>query len=225
MHDRPLISVEQVTLRYGRHEPILRDATCAIRGGEYVFITGPSGSGKTTFLRLLFRDLLPTNGRILIAGQDIDGLRPRQLAYFRRRVGVVFQDFKLLPTRTVFQNVALALRVSGLPRKEIRERVDRILARVNLTHRQDAVPSEISGGEQQRVAIARAMVGNPTILLADEPTGNLDRRIAVEIFDLFEGFNQRGTTVIVATHDLASAVERGKRVLRLEHGSLREGLM
>ena len=225
MHDRPLISVEQVTIRYGRHEPILRDVSCGIRAGEYVVVTGPSGSGKTTFLRLLFRDLLPTNGQILVAGQDIDGLRPRQLAYFRRRVGVVFQDFKLLPTRTVFQNVALALRVASAPRKEIRERVDRILARVNLTHRQDAVPSEISGGEQQRVAIARAMVGNPTILLADEPTGNLDRQTAIEIFDLFEGFNQRGTTVIVATHDVASAVERGKRVLRLERGSLREGLV
>jgi len=225
MHERPLIAAEQVSLRYGRHEPVLRDVSFTIRGGEYVFVTGPSGSGKTTLLRLLFRDLTPTTGRILVAGQDLDSLRPREIAYFRRRIGVVFQDFKLLPKRTVFQNVALALRVAGVPRKEIRERVERILARVNLTHRQDAIPSEISGGEQQRVAIARAMVGNPSILLADEPTGNLDRQIAVEIFDLFEGFNQRGTTIIVATHDLASALERGKRVFRLERGSLREGLL
>lgn len=224
MRDQPLISVERVTMRYGRHEPVLREVTCTIRSGEYVFVTGPSGSGKTTFLRLLFRDLLPTSGRIVVAGRDIDSFRPRELAYYRRRIGVVFQDFKLLPTHTVFQNVALALRVGGVPRREIRERVERILARVNLTHRQDAFPPEISGGEQQRTAIARAMVGNPSILLADEPTGNLDRQIAVEIFDLFETFHQRGTTVIVATHDLVSAIERGKRVLRLERGSLREGL-
>jgi cell division transport system ATP-binding protein len=217
--------MDHVTMRYGRGDPILREVSCTIQPGEFVFIVGPSGAGKTTLARLLFRDLVPTEGVITVAGENLADLSPRELAHFRRRVGVVFQDFKLLPHRSVSQNVALALRVSGTPRKVIRENVDRILQRVSLMHRYDALPSEISGGEQQRAAIARAMVGNPSILIADEPTGNLDPQISVDIFDLFEGFNLRGTTVIVATHDLASAVERGKRVLRIEGGYLTEGLL
>ncbi|MBM3213496.1 cell division ATP-binding protein FtsE [Candidatus Poribacteria bacterium] len=224
MSAQPIIQIEHVTMRYGRHEPVLNDVSCDILPGEFVFIVGASGAGKTTLLRLLFRDLLPTKGRVVIGGQDIDSLRPRQLAHFRRRVGVVFQDFKLLPHRTVHQNVSLALRVARKPRREIREAVDRMLTRVSLTHRRDGIPEEISGGEQQRVAIARAMVGNPAILLADEPTGNLDHRLASDIYDLFEGFNLRGTTVLIATHDLSSAVERGKRVIRIDRGTLREGL-
>ena len=172
----------------------------------------------------MFRDLVPTTGQVIVAGQNLRRIRPGQLAHFRRRIGVVFQDFKLLPNRTVFENVAIALKVTGESRPKIRERVDHILPRVGLAHRRNALPAEISGGEQQRVAIARAMVNNPMILLADEPTGNLDPGLSVDIMDLFEGFNLRGTTVMIATHDTALAVERKKRVLRLEDASVREGL-
>ena len=220
-----MIEVSRATMRYGRQNPVLREASFRIAPGEFVFLTGPSGAGKTTLLRLLFRDLTPTEGNIIVAGQNLRRIKSRQLAHFRRRVGIVFQDFKLLNGRTVYQNVAFALRVTGASRREIRRRVDQILPRVGLTHRRDGLPEEISGGEQQRVAIARAMVNNPLILLADEPTGNLDPQLAVDILDLFEGFHQRGTTVLVATHDTSTAIERRKRVLRLEDGRVHEGLV
>ena len=220
----PMIDASGVTVRYGRHDPVLNNASFTINSGDFTFVLGASGSGKTTLLRLLFRDILPVEGSVLVAGQNLRRLRGRGLAHFRRQVGFVFQDFKLLPKRTVFDNIGMALRVTGSTRKQIRERVDHILPRVGLTHRRDAYPAEISGGEQQRVAIARAMVGNPMILLADEPTGNLDPHMSVAVLDLFEGFNLRGTTVVIATHDTATAIERGKRVLRIEGGAVREGL-
>jgi cell division transport system ATP-binding protein len=220
----PMIDASGVTIRYGRHEPVLDKANFTIHSGDFTFVLGASGSGKTSLLRLLFRDVLPTEGSVVVAGQSLQRLRGRGLAHFRRQVGFVFQDFKLLPGRTVYENIGMALRVTGCSRKQVRDRVEHILPRVGLTHRRNAYPAEISGGEQQRVAIARAMVGNPMILFADEPTGNLDPHLSVAILDLFEGFNLRGTTVVIATHDTATAVERGKRVLRIEDRKVREGV-
>lgn len=220
MSAQPIIQIEHVTMRYGRHEPVLNDVSCDILPGEFVFIVGASGAGKTTLLRLLFRDLLPTKGRVVIGGQDIDSLRPRQLAHFRRRVGVVFQDFKLLPHRTVHQNVSLALRVARKPRREIREAVDRMLTRVSLTHRRDGIPEEISGGEQQRVAIARAMVGNPAILLADEPTGNLDSVNGQRVTALLRRLvDEQQNTIVMVTHDSGVAAQANRLI------SFRDGLV
>ena len=220
----PMINASGVTVRYGRDDPVLERADFRVHSGDLTFILGASGSGKTTLLRLLFRDVAPAEGSVVVGGQNLRRLRGGQLAHFRRQAGFVFQDFKLLPRRTVAENIGLALRVTGASRRQIRERVDAILPRVGLEHRKHAYPTQISGGEQQRVAIARAMVGNPMILLADEPTGNLDPHLSVAILDMFEGFSLRGTTVVIATHDTATAVERSKRVLRIEDRKVREGV-
>jgi cell division transport system ATP-binding protein len=220
----PMIDASGVTVRYGRNDPVLERADFRVHSGDFTFILGASGSGKTTLLRLLFRDVAPSEGSVVVGGQNLRRLRGGKLAQFRRQVGFVFQDFKLLPRRTVAENIGLALRVTGASRRHIRDRVDGILPRVGLEHRKHAYPAEISGGEQQRVAIARAMVGNPMILLADEPTGNLDPSLSVAILDMFEGFHLRGTTVIIATHDTATAIERNKRVLRIEDRKVREGI-
>jgi cell division transport system ATP-binding protein len=200
----------------------LRDLTLEIGKGELVFLTGPSGAGKTTLLELLFAAERPTEGQILVLGRNIARLGEAQIPRLRRKIGVVFQDFKLLPTLTVEQNVALALEVTGTPPREIRTRVFAMLKRVGLQHRRASYPLTLSAGEQQRVAIARALVNEPSILLADEPTGNLDPDLTIEIMELIAGVAARGTAVVVATHEIALVERFGERRIRLEAGRLVE---
>ena len=217
-----MIEVFEVGMSYKRHIDVLRDISFQVEKGEFVFLVGPSGAGKTTVLRILCRELIPTSGQIIIAGQNLSRLSRAQIPYLRRKIGMVFQDFKLLPNKTVQGNIALAMKVAGTPRSEIRVTVNQLLHQMSLVHRRDALPEEISGGEQQRVAIARAIANNPSVLLADEPTGNLDPKLSLEIMHLFENFNFQGTTVLVATHDLALVQQLGKRVIRIEDGRIVE---
>jgi len=200
----------------------LHDVSLEVRKGEFVFLTGPSGAGKTTLLRLLFAEERPTEGQILVLGRNIARLRESAVPRLRRRIGVVFQDFKLLSRRTVEENVRLALDVTGTPRREARSRVFQVLKQVGLQHRRFHHPLSLSGGEQQRVALARALVNEPEILLADEPTGNLDPELTLEIMDLVVGTATRGTTVLVATHDLSLIERYARRTLRLEGGRVVE---
>jgi len=217
-----VIQLFNVSKEYGRFRHALTEVNCTIERGEFVFLTGPSGAGKSTFLKLLFREEPPTSGQILVNGRNIGVLPSSQVPYFRRTVGVVFQDFKLIARKTVFENIAFVQNVLGLPRAEQKRRAYQVLKRVGLHHQMNAFPDELSGGEQQRVAIARAIVNEPTLLLADEPTGNLDPALSEEIMRLFAEINIRGTTVLVATHDYGLIRRMGKRVLTLERGRLRE---
>ena len=200
----------------------LQDVSLEFAKGEFAFLTGPSGAGKTTLLELLFGAEQPSEGQIVVLGRNISRLGNRAIPQLRRRIGVVFQDFKLLPRLTVEANVGLALDVLGTPRRETRARVFAILKQLGLQHRRDHHPLSLSGGEQQRVAIARALVNEPEILLADEPTGNLDPDLTLEIMDLVAGAALRGTTVLVATHELDLVARYGKRVVRLEGGRVVE---
>jgi cell division transport system ATP-binding protein len=202
--------------------PALRDVSLEVDRGEFVFLTGSSGAGKTTLLQLLFAAERPSEGQILVLGRNITRLRESAVPALRRRLGVVFQDFKLLNARTVEENVGMALDVVGTPRRETRSRVFGVLKQVGLQNRRDHHPLSLSGGEQQRVAIARALVGEPEILLADEPTGNLDPELTVEIMELLVAAATRGTTVLVATHDHGLLERYHKRILRLEAGRLVE---
>jgi cell division transport system ATP-binding protein len=189
-----------------------------IERGEFAFITGPSGSGKSTLLRLLYRAELPDQGRILFMGRDVARLAPRAIPALRRNVGVVFQDFKLVPGWSAFENVAIALEVLGLPNRVVRTRVGEVLERVGLTGRGDVNVEVLSGGEQQRVAVARAIVGDPALILADEPTGNLDPQLAIDILGLFEDIHETGATVLFATHDRTLLDVRPRRVVVLDEG-------
>jgi len=200
----------------------LHDVTFEIAKGELVFLTGSSGAGKTTLLRSLFAAERPSEGQVLVLGRNVGRLSERAIPALRRRIGVVFQDFKLLPRRTVEENVRVVLDVAGLPRREARSRVFQRLKEVGLQHRRYHHPLSLSGGEQQRVALARALVGDPDLLLADEPTGNLDPELTIEIMDLIVGASLRGTTVVVATHDMALIERYAKRRIRLEGGRLVE---
>jgi cell division transport system ATP-binding protein len=217
-----VIQLFRVSKEYGRFRHALVDVTCSIDRGEFVFLTGPSGAGKSTFLKLLFRAEPPTAGQILVNGRNIAVLPDSQVPYFRRTIGVVFQDFKLIARKTVFENIAFVQSVLGLPRAEQKRRAYQVLKRVGLHHQMNALPAELSGGEQQRIAIARAIVNEPTLLLADEPTGNLDPVLSEEIMRLFAEINIRGTTVLVATHDFDLVRRMGKRVLTLERGHVLE---
>jgi len=200
----------------------LRDVSIELAKGEFVFLTGPSGAGKTSLLRLIFGAELPSEGQIVVLGRNIARLGESAVPPLRRKIGVVFQDFKLLPRRSVEENVALALQVTGTPPRETRARVFAILKQLGLQHRRYHHPLSLSGGEQQRVAIARALVNEPQILLADEPTGNLDPELTVEIMDLIASAALRGTTVVVATHELEIVRRYGKRAVRLEGGRIVE---
>lgn len=188
--------------------------------GEFVFLTGPSGAGKSTLLKLIFCDEPATSGQLLLFGKNVAKIGSRAIPYVRRNIGVVFQDFKLLPQRTVAENVALPLEVRGIPDREIKKKVRVLLRSVGLEHRGDKFPPSLSGGEQQRVAVVRALAGDPTLLLADEPTGNLDPERTLEVMDLLYGANARGTTVVVATHDRSLLERYKKRVVLLERGRL-----
>lgn len=218
----PLIRLFHVSKTYATGSFALHDLSVEIRKGELVFLTGPSGAGKTTLMKLLFAAERPSEGQILVLGRNVARLGERRIPALRRRIGVVFQDFKLIPTRSVEDNVALALEVLGRPRREVRSKVFAMLRRVGLQHRRHELPPALSGGEQQRVALARALVNEPAILLADEPTGNLDAELTLEIMDLVAAAAARGTTVLVATHDLALIRRYARRTLRLEAARLIE---
>jgi cell division transport system ATP-binding protein len=221
-HGQPAVRLYHVSKSYSAGHFALRDVSLEFGRGEFVFLTGPSGAGKTTLMRLIFAAERPSEGQILVLGRNAPRLGPRAVPPLRRRIGVVFQDFKLLPRRTVEENVALALEVVGTPRREVRARVFAVLKQLGLQHRRFHHPPSLSGGEQQRVAIARALVNEPDILLADEPSGNLDHDLAIEIMDLIASAATRGTTVVVATHDLALVERYGRRSVRLEAGRVVE---
>lgn len=218
-----MIHIYGVSMRYKQDIEVLHDVNMSVEKQEFAFLVGPSGAGKSTVLRLLYRELIPTEGQIVVAGQNLSKIKSAQLPHFRRKLGVVFQDFKLLPNKTVAQNIAFPMRVTGARRSRIKRNVDKALEWTNLTHRRDALPEDISGGEQQRTSIARAMVNDPLLILADEPTGNLDPELSMEIMDMFNRLNQQGTTVLVATHDINLVERMGKRVVRIERGRIVEG--
>jgi len=216
--------IESVKLSklYKRGVYALRELSISIDKGEFLFLTGPSGAGKSTFLRLLLREDLPSDGRLRVMGRDLATLKPPQVQAYRRSVGFVFQDFRLIPRFTVFQNVAFVMRVLGLPLATQQRKTFQVLKWVGLQHRMNAFPEELSGGEQQRVAIARALVNDPQLVLADEPTGNLDPDLSLEIMNLFREINARGTTVVVATHDRELIRRVGRRAVTLDHGRIVE---
>jgi len=217
-----MIEARQVSKMYGRGVYALRELTLRIDKGEFVFLTGPSGAGKSTLLRLLLRQDVPSEGQLIVGGRNLAELSPRQVQAYRRSLGFVFQDFKLLPRKTVLENVALVPRVLGVPMSQQQRRTFQVLKWVGLQHRMSAYPQELSGGEQQRIAIARALVNEPVIILADEPTGNLDPDLSLEIMNLLREINARGTTVLVATHDRELIRRVGRRALTLEHGRIVE---
>ena len=214
-----MIKLENVTKHYmGGQVVALKNADAEIQKGEFVFLVGPSGSGKSTFIRLLNHEEVPDEGRIFVAGKDIVKLSPWKVPFLRRNIGCVFQDFKLLPNKTVYENVAFALEVIGRPNNVIRSQVPAILELVGLSDKERNMPNELSGGEQQRVSIARAFVNRPLILLADEPTGNLDPNTSVGIMRLLDRINRTGTTVVMCTHDRSIVDSMRRRVLQLDRG-------
>ncbi|MCE5198677.1 MAG: cell division ATP-binding protein FtsE [Armatimonadota bacterium] len=213
-----MIHLENVSVEYPNGVRALKDVSISIYKGEFIFLVGSTGSGKSTFLSLLYRGMLPTQGKVVVDGEDITSLKPSAVPYLRRKLGIVFQDFKLLPQKNVWENMAFALRVIGTDPREIRRRIGDVLELVGLTHRCDSFPHQMSGGEQQRAAIARALINHPTLLIADEPTGNLDPATSWEIMQLLEQINVRGTTVLVATHDSQIVDRMKKRVIQLEAG-------
>ena len=216
----PVISLRNVTKIYPAqpNKPALEDVTLDIYPGEFVFLVGHSGSGKSTFLRLLTRELKATHGQVIVAGQDLTNMRNRKVPFLRRQIGCVFQDFKLLPDKTTYENVSFALECIGKPRSVIRAQVPEVLRLVGLGEKMDNYPDQLSGGEQQRVSVARAMVNRPPLLVCDEPTGNLDPAISLGIMKLLERINRAGTTVIMATHDREMVDSMRKRVIALEAG-------
>jgi cell division transport system ATP-binding protein len=217
-----MIQIYNVGRAYQKDSAALDDITLKIPKGDFVYITGPSGAGKSTLLKLLYGAEKPNRGQILIDGQNLTRMKPARISLLRRRMGVVFQDFKLLNTRTVFENVAFPLEIQGRKRYEISKKVYQTIKQVGLEHKLHRHPLELSGGEQQRVAIARALVVDPLVLLADEPTGNLDPEVTVEILELFRGANARGTTVLLATHDREMIHRFPRRLIVLEGGRLVE---
>ena len=215
-----MIRFDNVTKVYKNGTVAVRNVSLDIQKGEFVFLVGPSGSGKTTCIRMLLREELPDRGRIWVAGREIIHMPKWRVPYLRRNVGCVFQDFRLLPNKTVFQNVAFALEVIGRPKNVVETQVPQVLELVGLANKRDNLPSELSGGEQQRVAIARAFVNRPLILLADEPTGNLDPATSQGIMRLLDRINRTGTTVVIATHDAALVDWMRRRVVELDMGTI-----
>lgn len=214
-----MITLEGVTKSYNpKGQPALNNISLHINKGEFVFIVGNSGSGKSTLIKLLLKELEATSGRIMVNGYEVNKLRRRKIPKFRRGIGCVFQDFRLLPDRNVYENVAFAQRVIERPNRVIKKRVPEILTLVGLAAKYKSLPDELSGGEQQRVALARALVNRPNLLLADEPTGNLDPTNSIEIMRLLEEVNERGTTVLVVTHNREIVNEMKKRVITLKNG-------
>ncbi|MCE5324316.1 cell division ATP-binding protein FtsE [bacterium] len=215
-----MIYLQGVSVEYPNGVHALKDIDLSIDKGEFVFVVGSTGSGKSTFLKLLYREILPSSGSVVVDNEDVTLLNSSQVPFLRRKLGIVFQDFKLLPQKNVWENLAFALRVIGVNPRDIRRRIGDVLELVGLTHRCDSFPHQMSGGEQQRAAIARALINHPTILIADEPTGNLDPATSWEIMQLLEQINVRGTTILVATHDSQIVDKMKKRVIQLESGTL-----
>ena len=215
-----MIRLENVSKAYEKGVPALNDVSLHIKPGEFVFVTGPSGSGKSTLMKLLLHEFTPTSGQIFVNGKDIANIRHKGVPFYRRNIGVVFQDFRLLPDRNVFENVAFAMKVIEAPKKDIKDKVSHVLATVGLASKYRSYPRQLSGGEQQRVVIARAIVNVPKIILADEPTGNLDINNAREIMRLLDEINKGGTTVLVVTHNLDIVHSMNKRVISIKNGCL-----
>jgi cell division transport system ATP-binding protein len=215
-----VIDFRGVSKRYPSGDVGLEQVTFSIERGDFVFLVGATGSGKSTVMRLLIKELDPTAGSIRVAGHDLGEIKRKRIAYYRRNIGVVFQDFKLLPTRTVYDNVAYALQCTGGSRREIRDKVPDILRLTGLSTKLHNYPDQLSGGEQQRVSIARAFVNHPPLLLADEPTGNLDPETSVDIMRLLYRINRTGTTVLIASHDQTMVDKMRRRVLELAHGRI-----
>ncbi len=217
---RPTIVFKDVTVEYGKYITALKNVSFTIKEGEFVFIVGRTGSGKSTILKLLDGQVKPTSGSVIFDGQNIGELRDRDIPFLRRRLGIVPQDFGLLPRKRAWENIGYAMRAVGSTRKEVRKTVGAILEQVNIGHRADAFPSEMSGGEQQRLAIARALINSPHLILADEPTGNLDAQHSFEIIQLLDKLNSEGATVLVATHDLMVIEQFNKRVITMAGGEI-----
>ncbi|TMB73271.1 MAG: cell division ATP-binding protein FtsE [Chloroflexi bacterium] len=215
-----MITLDDVSKRFPNGTFALRDVDLAIEAGDFVFLVGASGAGKSTLIRLLIREELPSSGRVVVDGEDVARLARGRVPKLRRKVGVVFQDFKLLPTKTVAENVAFALIVTGHSGPIVREETDRVLSLVGLSQRRDHFPDQLSGGEQQRTAIARALVNHPRILIADEPTGNLDPVTSWEIIKLITRVNELGTTMVMATHNAEIVNALRRRVVHLDHGRI-----
>lgn len=209
-----------VTKKYNKGITAINNLSIQIKDGEFVYVVGPSGAGKSTFIKMMYREEKATKGRIRVGKYDLMKIKDRQIPFLRRYVGVVFQDFKLLQNKTVYENVAYAMEVIEKSPREIKRRVDEVLELVNLKHRMNNFPNELSGGEQQRVAIARAIVNTPGILIADEPTGNLDPDTSMEIMDILERINEQGTTIVMATHNSQIVNEKKHRVLAIESGQI-----
>lgn len=215
-----MIEMMNVTKKYNKGITAINNLSIQIKDGEFVYVVGPSGAGKSTFIKMMYREEKATKGRIRVGKYDLMKIRDRQIPYLRRYVGVVFQDFKLLQHKTVFENVAYAMEVIEKSPREIKRRVEDVLELVNLKHRMSNFPNELSGGEQQRVAIARAIVNTPGILIADEPTGNLDPETSMEIMDILERINEQGTTIVMATHNSQIVNEKKHRVIAIENGQI-----
>lgn len=216
----PIIAMDHISKQYSTGVDALNDVSIRVEKGEFVFIVGKSGSGKSTFIKLLLKELNPSSGRLFVGGRQVTKLKRKQISMYRRKIGVVFQDFRLLKNKTVYENVAFAQQIIGMTKRQIAINVPIMLEMVGLKDKADAYPNELSGGEQQRVAIARALINRPTILLADEPTGNLDPQTAWEIMMLLQEVNKMGTTVVVVTHNNDIVDVMQKRVITLEEGSI-----
>ncbi len=215
-----MIHFYHVTKKFDRYSTALQDVTFQIDKGEFVFLTGPSGAGKSTLLKLILRQILPSEGQVVVNGRNLNAMKRSQLPWFRREIGMVFQDFKLIERMTVFENLSFILTVLNVPGKEHKKKAYSALRAVNLSHKLNAYPPQLSGGEQQRVAIARALINDPLMLVADEPTGNLDPDLALEILQIFSDANLRGSTVLLATHDRDLIRASGRRVVALDHGRI-----
>ena len=215
-----MLIMSDVSKVYPGGSVALQDVNVHIEPGEFVFVVGPSGAGKSTFIKMLFREVLPTTGSIFVNGMDILSLSPKEIPFMRRQLGIIFQDYRLLPDRTVYENVAFAMQVIEAPHRKIKRQVMNMLDLVGLRHRANAYPNELSGGEQQRIAIARAIVTDPVFVIADEPTGNLDPETSWDIMEIFKEINDTGTTIVMATHDKEVVDAMGKRVIAIEHGRI-----
>ena len=215
-----MLIMSDVSKVYPGGSVALQDVNVHIEPGEFVFVVGPSGAGKSTFIKMLFREVLPTTGSIFVNGMDILSLSPKEIPFMRRQLGIIFQDYRLLPDRTVYENVAFAMQVIEAPHRKIKRQVMNMLDLVGLRHRANAYPNELSGGEQQRIAIARAIVNDPVFVIADEPTGNLDPETSWDIMEIFKEINDTATTIVMATHDKEVVDAMGKRVIAIEHGRI-----
>ena len=215
-----MIHFYHVTKRFDAYSTALHDVTFHIEKGEFVFLTGPSGAGKSTLLKLILRQMRPTEGQIVVNGRNLNAMKRSQLPYFRREIGMVFQDFKLIERMTIFENLSFILTAIGLSAKEHKKKAYGALRAVNLQHKMNYYPLQLSGGEQQRVAIARALINDPLMVIADEPTGNLDPDLAQEVLEIFNDANLRGSTVLLATHDRDLIQRSNRRVIALDHGQI-----